>query len=105
MLTHTRFRAPIKIIKNGNDADKPLFFKRVVNRIRARPDAAGPRIQVATGTMAATVCQDTCWLIGQVLGRVNHLCLQGDFAIDMLTILNFQGFPGHFGHNSTSLDI
>ena len=80
-----------------------LFLKWVESWVRAGPDAAGTSIQVAAHAVTATVGQDAGWLVGQVLRRIDHLRLQGHFRIHMLAILDFEGFPGFFGHNSTSL--
>ena len=82
---------------------KFLFCKWVVGWVRAGPDAAGTSIQVAAHAMTAAMCQDAGWLVGQVLGWIDHLRLQGYFRVYMLAILDFQGLPGFFGHNSTSL--
>jgi hypothetical protein len=82
-----------------------LFFKWIEGRVRACPDAAWSPIQVAGGPMAATVSQDAPGLVRQVLGRVNELGLQANLLIHMLAILNFQGFPGFFGHRLTPISI
>jgi hypothetical protein len=78
-----------------------LFFEWVEGWVRASPDAAWTSIQVAAESVAAAVRQDTRWLVRHHIGWINHLCLQTHFLVDMLTILNFQDFPGFFGHGLT----
>lgn len=48
--------------------------------------------------MAAAVSQDACGLVGHDVGRINHLCLQAYLLVDVLAELDFEGFPGFFGH-------
>jgi hypothetical protein len=82
-----------------------LFFERIEGWVRACPNTAWSTIQVARETMAATMSQDACWLVGHDIRRVNHLCLQTYLLIHVLAILYFQSFPGFFGHGLTPLII
>jgi len=48
--------------------------------------------------MAAAVRQDTAGLVGHHIGGIGHLRLQANFLVDVLAVLNFEGFPGFFSH-------
>ncbi len=75
-----------------------LFFERVEGWVGAGPDAAWPPIQVASHPMAAAVGQDAWWLIGHYIGWIYELRLQSDLLVNVRAVLDFQCFPGFFGH-------
>jgi hypothetical protein len=82
-----------------------LFFERIEGWVCASPNTAWSTVQVARETVRAAMSQDACWLVGHDIRWVNHLCLQTHLLIHVLAILNFQGFPGFFGHELTPLTI